>query len=196
MPATGKIYGVGFVAPGFKRRNKKGATMPRTAGMGARAGSFVEQAPTFEQKRRERLVSEGREFQARSNIEQIQQKAREDRELLLRKQDFGREMLGKLDTPPVSGAAFQGPSESERMLIKAQEEAGEKDINRLQDVLSGAGIFSSGTLAVGTGEILGAARAGVARTSAGFAESRLTRRHQQLLAKRQQLTSIIQSILV
>lgn len=87
------------------------------------------------------------------------------------------------------------PGESEQILIQAQEEAAEKDVNRLQDILSGAGILSSGTLAVGTGEILGATRGQVAQTSAGFAEQRLTRRHQQRLAQRQQLTSLIQSIL-
>ncbi len=114
-----------------------------------------------------------------------------------RKAGFAREFIGRLDQPgTTTGAELQGPSESEQLLIQAQEEAGEKEVNRLQDILSGAGILSSGTLAVGTGEILGSARAGVARTAAGFAESRLTRKHQKLLAKRQQLTQLISSILV
>lgn len=128
----------------------------------------------------------GREFQAAETGKAFERKA-----------GFAREMLGKFQAgDAVSGAELQGPSESEQLLIQAQEEAGEKDVNRLQDILSGAGILSSGTLAVGTGEILGSARAGVARTAAGFAESRLTRRHQRLLAKRQQLTQLISSILV
>jgi hypothetical protein len=95
-----------------------------------------------------------------------------------------------------TGAALQGPSESEQMLIRAQEEAAERDINRLQDVLSGAGILSSGQLTAGTAQILGSARGEVAKTAAGFAESRLERAHEERLAKRQQLTSLVQSILL
>jgi len=119
-----------------------------------------------------------------------------------RKTQFATQMLDKLGIggtggDVVTGGQMQpgGTSESERILIQAQEEAADKDINRLQDVLSGAGILSSGTLATGTGQILGQARAGIAGGLAQAAEGRLTRRHQQLLAKRQQLTQLISSIL-
>lgn len=110
-----------------------------------------------------------------------------------RKSEFAQPFLEQLGEP----VSFEdeGMSESERILIQSQEEAGEKELNQLQDVLSGAGIFSSGTLARGTGEILGATRAGVAQTSAGFAESRLTRRHQSQLAQQQQLANLIMSVL-
>ncbi len=115
-----------------------------------------------------------------------------------RRSGLAREFFGKFqdEFSSAPGGEPQGPSESEQILIQAQEEAGVEEVNRLQDTLSSAGILSSGTLAVGTGKIIGAARAGVARTSAGFAESRLTRRHQQLLAKRQALTQLISSILI
>lgn len=108
----------------------------------------------------------------------------------------GGEGFGTGDQLAGTAGAQGGPGEAEQILIKAQEAAGERDINRLQDVLSDAGIFSSGTLAVGTGEILGSTRGQVAQTLASSAENRLTRRHQSLLAKQQQLTSLIQSILV
>jgi len=125
---------------------------------------------------------------------QREHEARMARESFERKAGFARPFLEQAMTP----LEPEGPeelSESEKILIQAQKEAGEEEINRLQDVLAGAGILSSGTLAVGTGQILGKARAGVARTAAEFAEARRTRRHQELLARRQQLVNLIQSIL-
>lgn len=168
----------------------KGIAKFTTAGIQADAQARRTRSGFVEAERVRRFgageVQKGREFQAE-----------ESRKAFARKTGFARELIGKFDQPgTATGADFQGPSESEQLLIQAQEEAGEKEVNRLQDILSDAGILSSGTLAVGTGEIIGSARAGVARTAAGFAESRLTRRHQQLLAKRQQLTQLISSILV
>jgi hypothetical protein len=92
-------------------------------------------------------------------------------------------------------ATTEGLSEAERIAIQAQKEATSDDLDRLKDELSGAGILSSGTLAVGTGRILGAARGAIAGKLGEFAESRATRNYNTLIAKRQQLISLIQSIL-
>lgn len=111
-------------------------------------------------------------------------------------QPFLQQLAGEGAGDP--GAAFSrpgAPSESEQILIQAQREAGERELNQLQDILSSAGTFRSGSLNRYATQILGATRAGVARTTAGFAESRLTRRHQQDLAKRQQLNQLLMSVL-
>jgi len=107
--------------------------------------------------------------------------------------------LGGLDTLNErqldEGEGLGGPGEAERILIQAQEEAGGREVNRLQDILSDAGILSSGTLAVGTGEIIGRTRGQIAQSLATAAENRLTRRHQELLQKKEQLLGLIQSVL-
>jgi len=135
----------------------------------------------------------------KDRIATIQEQGAQQRAAVSQRFDLAQPYLESLQSDTGSGAdlATSGEmSESERILIQSQEEAGERDINLLQDSLSSAGILSSGTLAVGTGEILGRARGQVAQQLATAAESRLTRRHQDLLAKRQQLTDLVRSILV
>ncbi len=117
-----------------------------------------------------------------------------EKESFERRVSFAAPYLTQMQTP-IPGVQTQGLSEAERIAIQAQEETAGKDIGKLQDVLSGAGILSSGSLAVGTGEILGAARAGIAGRLGEFAEGRAAREHQRLTAQRQSLMDLIQAIL-
>jgi len=165
-------------------------------------GRLLTQAEIREARAGERATAEaklGREFKAEQAGLQRGHELQMGRERFERKAAFAKPFLEQLATGAdlAPGAAPDaGVSESERILQQAATEASQRDINRLQDVLSGAGILSSGTLAVGTGEILGRARGEVAKGLAGAAESRLTRRHQRLLAKRQEITNLVRSILV
>lgn len=182
----------------------------RFSGLGLTGGVPMEGGPGG------RKIGEGlASFRKRQQLESMsspaglqQMQADAEAAAFKRKTDFAQKMYGQLmgdfggSGGTVTGSSMQGgaggaggTSEAERIMIQAQEEAADKDINRLQDVLSGAGILSSGTLAAGTGQILGSARGQIAGGLAQFAENRLNRRHQELLAQRQQLTQLISSIL-
>lgn len=86
-------------------------------------------------------------------------------------------------------------TEAEDILIQAQEEAKQSDIDELSDEYAQAGILSSGAFGKGVSNIIGSTRAGIAETLANASESEADRENDRYLAQQDTLTSLINSVL-